>query len=59
MIMVPKVTLLQLVQTVGEIAETETELIAVVVDLVNRGMVELIGNFRGCRFALEDFASAA
>jgi hypothetical protein len=57
--MIPKVTLLELVQVVGEIAETEAELIATVVDLVNAGRVQLTGNFRGCRFVLEDVSAAA
>jgi hypothetical protein len=57
--MIPRVTLLELVQVVGEIADTEAELIATVVDLVNGGRVQLTGNFRGCRFVLEDVSAAA
>ena len=55
--MVPKVTLLELVALVNDYAETESELIAVVVDMVNGGKVELGGTFRGCRFALEGVAT--
>ena len=56
--MVPEVTMLELVQAVGEVAETDAEVVAAVVDLVNGGHVQLIGNFRGCRFVTEDVAAA-
>jgi predicted nucleic-acid-binding protein len=56
--MVPRVTLLELVKVVGEYAETEDEVVATVVHLVNDGMVRLIGNFRGCRFDTDDVAAA-
>jgi hypothetical protein len=56
--MVPRVTLLELVKAVGEVAETDAEVVATVVDLVNGGHVQLIGNFRGCRFETEDAAAA-
>jgi len=56
--MVPRVTLLELVNAVGEVAETDAEVVATVVDLVNGGKVQLIGNFRGCRFDTEDVAAA-
>ena len=46
-------TLLDLVAAVSEFADTESELIAVVVRLVNSGRVMLIGNFKGARFDLE------
>jgi hypothetical protein len=55
--MVPQVTLLELVQVVGDLAESEAEVVATVVDMVNRGLVQLIGNFRGCRFSTEDLAA--
>jgi hypothetical protein len=51
--MMPKITLLQLVDAVSELTETEAELIAVVIDLVNGGHVELGGTFRGCKFPRE------
>ncbi len=56
--MVPRVTLLELVKAVGEFAETDDEVVATVVDLVNGGKVQLIGNFRGCRFEMETVAAA-
>ena len=46
-------TLLDLVATVSEFADTESELLAVVVRLVNSGRVMLVGNFKGARFDLE------
>jgi hypothetical protein len=49
-----KVTLLDLVTTITEFAETEAEVIATVVYLVNSGKVTLCGNFRGARFACEE-----
>jgi hypothetical protein len=57
--MVPHVTMLELVQAVGEVAETDDEVVAAVVHLVNGGHVRLIGNFRGCRFEVEDVSTAA
>jgi len=59
--MIPKVTLLELVAVVTDYSEDEAEVLATVVHLVNSGRVELIGNFRGCAFALGDdsvFAAA-
>jgi hypothetical protein len=52
-------TLLELVATVSEFADTESELLAVVVRLVNSGRVTLIGNFKGARFDLEALAAPA
>ena len=46
------VTLLDLVNAVGEHARSEAELIATVVYLVNSGQVRLCGNFKGARFDL-------
>lgn len=57
--MTPKVTLLDLVAAVGDEARSEAELIATVVHMVNAGLVQLVGNFRGARFDLETLASAA
>jgi hypothetical protein len=57
--MVPQVTLLELVRAVGEVAETEDELVATVVDMVNGGKVQLIGNFRGCRIVIDEVPAAA
>ena len=46
-------TLLELVKAVADYAETDTEIVATVVYLVNSGQVQLCGNFRGARFDLE------
>ena len=46
-------TLLELVEAVSDYAQTDTEIVATVVYLVNSGRVQLCGNFRGARFDLE------
>ena len=51
--MVPKVTMLELVATVGEMARSEAEVVATVAHMVNAGLVELCGNFRGARIVFE------
>jgi hypothetical protein len=50
-----KMTMLDVVTAVSEYAETEAELIATVVHLVNSGTVRLCGNFAGARFDLSSF----
>jgi hypothetical protein len=45
-------TLLDLVTAVSDVANTEDEVIATVVHLVNSGAVRLCGNFRGARIDL-------
>jgi len=50
--MVLRSTLLELVKAVSEYAETDAEIVATVVHLVNSGRVQLCGNFRGARFDL-------
>ena len=50
--MVPNVTLLELVTEVSSHAESEAEVVATVVYLVNSGRVRLCGNFAGARFDL-------
>ena len=52
-------TLLELVKAVSEHAETDTEIVATVVHLVNSGQVRLCGNFRGARFDLATTAGTA
>ena len=47
-----QLTMLDLVTAVSESAATENEVVATVVYLVNSGMVQLCGNFRGARFDL-------
>jgi hypothetical protein len=46
-------TLLELVEAVSDHAETDTEVVATVVHLVNSDQVQLCGNFRGARFELD------
>jgi hypothetical protein len=50
------VTLLELVTAVTRHAETDDEVVATVVWLVNSGAVRLCGNFRGARFDLRSAA---
>ena len=57
--MIPRVTMLELVQAVMDVTETDSEVVAAVVDLVNNGKVQLIGNFRGCRIVVDGYAAAA
>jgi hypothetical protein len=45
--------MLDLVVAVSDSAANEREVIATVVHLVNSGMVQLCGNFRGARFDLD------
>ena len=45
-------TLLELVTAVTDVADSEEEVIATVVHLVNSGAVRLCGIFRGARFDL-------
>lgn len=47
-------TLLEVVTAVAEYCDTDDELVATVVHLVNSGAVRLCGNFRGARFQLDD-----
>lgn len=54
--MTPKVTMLELVSTVGEFARSEAEVIATVAHMVNSGLVELCGNFRGARIVFDPAA---
>lgn len=56
--MAPKVTMLDLVNAVSQDAQSEDELIATVVYMVNSGRVRLNGNFRGCRFDLDAMPGA-
>jgi hypothetical protein len=49
---VVETTLLELVQTVGELTENDREVVATVIELLHSGRVRLIGNFRGQRIAL-------
>src|SRR5262249_25595773 len=50
--MVLRSTLLELVGGVSDYAETDAEIVATIVHLVNSGQVQLCGNFRGARFDL-------
>ena len=51
--MVPRCTLLELLEAVSDSAETDTETVATVVHMVNSGRVQLCGNFRGAQVDLE------
>jgi hypothetical protein len=51
-------TLLELVTAVTEVADSEDEVLATVVHLVNSGVVRLCGNFRGARIDLTTPATA-
>ena len=44
-------TLLELVQTLGELTDDDREVVHAVVELLRSGRVRLIGNFRGQRLA--------
>ena len=48
----PKLTLLELVQTVSDYATNDDEIMATVVYLINSGKVQLSGNFAGARIDL-------
>jgi hypothetical protein len=48
-----QVTMLDLVNAVSRSAANDREVVATVVYLVNSGMVQLCGNFRGARFDLD------
>jgi hypothetical protein len=45
-------TLLELVQTIGELTEDDREVVATVIEMLHSGRVRLIGNFRGQRIAV-------
>jgi hypothetical protein len=42
-----QLTLLDLIEAVAEVTDSEAELVSVVAHLVNSGRVRLIGNFQG------------
>ena len=44
-----QLTLLDLIEAVAEVTDSEAEVVTVVRHLVNSGRVRLIGNFRGAR----------
>lgn len=45
-----QLTLLDLIEAVAEVTDSEAELVSVVAHLVNSGRVRLVGNFRGATF---------
>ena len=53
---VTETTLLELVKAVSEVARDEREIVAVVIDLLQRGRAKLVGNFRG--MPIEAFRSS-
>jgi hypothetical protein len=54
-----QLTLLDLVKVVTDTTATEAEVVATVVHLVNSGVVQLCGNFRGARFDLDTVGMGA
>lgn len=44
-----QLTLLDLIEAVAEVTDSEAEQVSVVAHLVNSGRVRLVGNFRGAR----------
>jgi hypothetical protein len=56
-----RLTLLDLVKALSGSAATETEVVTTAARLVNSGIVQLCGNFRGARFDLDtvDLSAAA
>jgi hypothetical protein len=48
-----QLTMLDLVKAVSDSAATEAEVVATVAHLVNSGIVQLCGNFRGARFDID------
>lgn len=44
-----QLTMLDLIEAVAEVTDSETELVSVVAHLINSGRVRLIGSFRGAR----------
>lgn len=57
--MAVQTTLLELVKAVSDSATTDAEVVATVVHLVNSGIVQLCGTFRGARFDLGAARAAA
>jgi len=49
---VVETTLLELVQTIGELTDDDREVVSTVSELLKSGHVRLIGSFRGRRIAL-------
>jgi len=46
-----KTTLLDLVQTVNQFANNDTETVAIVAHMINSGRVQLCGNFAGAKIS--------
>ena len=46
-----KTTLLELVQTVNQFANSDTETVAIVAHMINSGRVQLCGNFAGAKIS--------
>jgi hypothetical protein len=49
---VVETTLLELVQTLGELTHDDREVVATVIEMLRSGRVRLTGNFRGQRIAI-------
>jgi len=52
MVIKKECTLLELVQSIGEFALSDDEVVATITYLVNSGRVRLCGNFAGAKIAL-------
>ena len=52
--MAQSLTMLDVINAVADVTDTEAELIATVVHLVNSGQVRLCGNFAGARFSYDE-----
>lgn len=48
-----RVTLLQLVEAVSDVADNEDEVVATVMYMIERGSVRLCGNFRDSRLSVD------
>ena len=49
---VVETTLLELVQTIGELTQDDREVVATVIEMLRSGRVRLTGNFQGQRIAI-------
>ena len=54
-----RLTMLDLVKAVSDHEATEDEVVATAARLVNSGIVQLCGNFRGARFDLDALGLSA
>jgi hypothetical protein len=55
----PSLTLLDVIEAVSEVAASEQEMLATVVDFINSGQVRLCGDFAGAMIDLSATTDAA